>query len=227
MSPKSITTPSRTADPPPLAQSGPFFLFEGDWRSLNEGIKLGPMPSWTWRRRLLKSIVRKSFPKNLLDVGNIFQCRHIKNPLRSHWTPNGVPCEPSVSHLFLLFLNPNKVETVQPMRSCRKSSGVITPALHTNASINREAIDVTAALLAQMDLNLHFWYSPDNSLFFHTSAKTAEKCSSLCVWGKSQRSGSSVAAMWQSSLGYWGCWSLALSFLCLSSPPSFPRLPRI
>lgn len=60
--------------------------------------------------------------------------------------------------MFLLFLSPNKVETVQPMRSCRKSSGVITPTLHTNASINRQSIVVTTALLAQMDLNLHFWY---------------------------------------------------------------------
>lgn len=76
-----------------------------------------------------------------------------------------------ICDMFLLFLIPTK------WRQCSrwghaKSSGVITPTLHTNASINREAIDVTAALLTQMDLNLHFWYSPDNPLFFHTSTKT-------------------------------------------------------
>lgn len=80
-----------------------------------------------------------------------------------------------ICDMFLLFPNPNKAERVQPMRSCCRSSGVITPTLHTNASNNREAVDVTAALRAQMDLNLHLWYSPDNPLFFHTSTKTQRR----------------------------------------------------
>lgn len=83
-----------------------------------------------------------------------------------------------ISGMFLLFLNRNKVETVQPMRSRR---GVITPTLHTNASKNRQSIDVTAALRAQMDQNLHFWYRPDNLRFFHTSTKTRRRNSRAFV----------------------------------------------
>lgn len=150
----------------------------------------------------------------------------IKNAVRSHWTPGGFPMRAACNSFvtcFLLFLNPNKVEREhKPMRSCRKSRGTITPTPHANASRNRRAIDVTAAHPRTDGCEPTF---PGAALTTRSSFTPPRKhgggMHQPFVCEANLRG--AAAAMWQSSPGCWGCWSLALSFLCLLFPPPSPH----
>lgn len=132
-----------------------------------------------------------------------------------------------ICDMFLLFPNPNKEERVQLMRSWRRSGGVITPTLHTNASNNREAIDVTAALHTQMDLNLHLWYSPDNPLFFHTSTKAQRRNARAFVCEANLR-GAAAAALQLCDSRAWDAGDVEVSrflFFVFHSPAPPPPSP--
>ncbi len=147
-----------------------------------------------------------------------------EKPLNS----DSLPCEMLVAHLWHV----SYFSLSQQSRgseagwwwghAVKLSISVITLTPNTDASINRESIDVTVRRLTQINLNLHkvceyISDGLDNSLFSHTSDKTQLRSlqAFVCAFhrGKSQRSSGTLcydSRAWDVEVSHFS------SFLCLS-----------